>query len=422
MLRNSIYDNDRYGIYCYDNSDPELFNDADPGNNVVAYNTSYGIYVDASSLPILGGELDGEEENADNSYYSNGTYDVYSLQSNQIDATYCYWGGTPRVHGSVDTDNALSQNPNPDPHTLLKPLAGSSVNSPAEMAGDGRSTEESRKAFQEAFDCERKKLYDAAVEKYQSVIDKHPETIEAELALVRKSSCYTKTKRSDAITSFMDQVATEHSKAPVGGRARVNVAARYVREGDYKAALADYSGVIEDFPDFEMAKVSLFDKWQIYFDGLKDTDNAKSTMEQFEKQYPDDELLVIMKTAMGEWGSAEVEKFVERLAKEKGQKELASDGSQIPKSFALFSNYPNPFNPETSIKYALPQSGHVRIEIYNVLGQRIATLIDTEMAQGYHVAKWDGRNSLGQRVGAGIYLVRMQSGSFVKTQKMMLLP
>ena len=290
------------------------------------------------------------------------------------------------------------------------------------MAGDGRSTEESRKAFQEAFDCERKKLYDAAVEKYQSVIDKHPETIEAELALVRKSSCYTKTKRSDAITSFMDQVATEHSKAPVGGRARVNVAARYVREGDYKAALADYSGVIEDFPDFEMAKVSLFDKWQIYFDGLKDTDNAKSTMEQFEKQYPDDELLVIMKTAMGEWGSAEVEKFVERLAKEKGQKELASDGSQIPKSFALFSNYPNPFNPETSIKYALPQSGHVRIEIYNVLGQRIATLIDTEMAQGYHVAKWDGRNSLGQRVGAGIYLVRMQSGSFVKTQKMMLLP
>ena len=95
---------------------------------------------------------------------------------------------------------------------------------------------------------------------------------------------------------------------------------------------------------------------------------------------------------------------------------------QTPAEFALLQSYPNPFNPETSIPYALPQESHVIIEVYNVLGQQIATLADEYKSAGYHTAYWDGRDASGKKAPAGIYLCRMRAGDFVKTQKMTLLP
>ena len=94
----------------------------------------------------------------------------------------------------------------------------------------------------------------------------------------------------------------------------------------------------------------------------------------------------------------------------------------MPRSFVLLGNYPNPFNPGTAIQYALPEKSHVAIDIYNVLGQKIARVLDAEMPAGRHTVHWMGRNEVGQKVGAGIYLCRMQAGEFVKTQKMTLLP
>jgi len=98
--------------------------------------------------------------------------------------------------------------------------------------------------------------------------------------------------------------------------------------------------------------------------------------------------------------------------------------SEIPlqMNYELEQNYPNPFNPETNISYALPEASRVRIEIYNVLGQKIATLVNAEIPAGYHSVRWNGRNETGERVGAGIYLCRVQTGEFAKTQKMTLLP
>jgi|GEM_PF-1665358 len=110
------------------------------------------------------------------------------------------------------------------------------------------------------------------------------------------------------------------------------------------------------------------------------------------------------------------------LAKERGIMQPSTLPPAVPQEFELSQNYPNPFNPETNIAYALPQAGHVRIEVYNILGQRIITLIDRQIPAGHHSVRWNGRNALGEKVSAGIYLCRMQAGEFVKTQKMTLLP
>ena len=86
-----------------------------------------------------------------------------------------------------------------------------------------------------------------------------------------------------------------------------------------------------------------------------------------------------------------------------------------PTQFHLGSNYPNPFNPATVIPYRLQRSMSVRLEVFNVLGQHIATLVDGQQSEGFHTAYWDGTNEAGQAVAAGVYLYRL-SGEGVGVQ------
>ncbi|MCG8608526.1 choice-of-anchor J domain-containing protein, partial [bacterium] len=94
---------------------------------------------------------------------------------------------------------------------------------------------------------------------------------------------------------------------------------------------------------------------------------------------------------------------------------------QIPTEFALRQNHPNPFNPKTSISYRIPKAGHIRLVIYNVLGEKVRSLVDEQIPAGKHHIKWDARNDAGQQVSNGVYVYQMTSGEFVETKKMILL-
>ena len=85
-------------------------------------------------------------------------------------------------------------------------------------------------------------------------------------------------------------------------------------------------------------------------------------------------------------------------------------GPALPVDFALGQNYPNPFNPSTLIPYQLPAAGPVRLEVFNMLGQRVAKLVDGERSAGVHTARWDGTDAAGRAVGAGVYIYRLSSG------------
>jgi len=96
-------------------------------------------------------------------------------------------------------------------------------------------------------------------------------------------------------------------------------------------------------------------------------------------------------------------------------------GSNVPTVFSLDQNYPNPFNPTTTIRFGLPQAADVKIVIYNVLGEPVRTLTESAYNAGYHHIVWDGRNNHGKIVSAGMYLYRIDAGSFVKTNKMLMI-
>ncbi len=97
------------------------------------------------------------------------------------------------------------------------------------------------------------------------------------------------------------------------------------------------------------------------------------------------------------------------------------DPQTLPVIFEVDQNYPNPFNPATKIDYRLPRRSHVTIEVYNVLGQKVRTVVDRVESAGTHTIIWDGKSESGQAVASGIYLYRFQAGEYIETKKMLLL-
>jgi len=108
-----------------------------------------------------------------------------------------------------------------------------------------------------------------------------------------------------------------------------------------------------------------------------------------------------------------------------GTKDYAEEHSDgiplIPFEYSLQQNYPNPFNPETTIRYQLKQRGAVALEIYNMLGQKVRTLVNAEQNTGEHFVKWDGLNHAGRSVASGVYVYRLIAGEFRASRKLLLI-
>jgi hypothetical protein len=97
---------------------------------------------------------------------------------------------------------------------------------------------------------------------------------------------------------------------------------------------------------------------------------------------------------------------------------VARTDEAVPMRYALEQNYPNPFNPSTEISFSVPSRSSVRLEVFDMTGQKIATLVDEEMAPGSYRVQWDAREAHGRTVASGVYLYRIQAGSFIATRKM----
>tara|TARA_B100001964_G_C14033867_1_gene509527 strand:- start:505 stop:873 length:369 start_codon:yes stop_codon:yes gene_type:complete len=93
----------------------------------------------------------------------------------------------------------------------------------------------------------------------------------------------------------------------------------------------------------------------------------------------------------------------------------------VPQSVSLEQNYPNPFNSDTIIRFALPSSQPVTLEVYNLAGQRVTTLLRGLRSAGTYSVHWDGRDDGAQLLASGVYLYRLTTGSQVMTRKLLLL-
>jgi hypothetical protein len=97
------------------------------------------------------------------------------------------------------------------------------------------------------------------------------------------------------------------------------------------------------------------------------------------------------------------------------------DANGVPHMYSLDQNKPNPFNPKTRISFSLKRSGRTVIVVYNILGEKVRTLIDRQMMAGVHSVEWDSKDDRGQKVSSGIYLYKMNAEEYHETRKMILL-
>ena len=108
-----------------------------------------------------------------------------------------------------------------------------------------------------------------------------------------------------------------------------------------------------------------------------------------------------------------------------GSKEFAEEHNEgislVPLEFALYQNYPNPFNPQTTVDYTVGKRGRVTLEIFDILGRRIRTLVDETQSPGKYSVLWDGLNDSGQPVAAGVYFSRLTASEFKGSKKLVLI-
>jgi len=122
----------------------------------------------------------------------------------------------------------------------------------------------------------------------------------------------------------------------------------------------------------------------------------------------------------------EVQEFYDENLKGPGLPKYAdlvndAESAAIPKEYALSQNHPNPFNPETEIRFQLPKAGHVLVKIFNIMGEEVRTLVEAEYEAGYHGVRWDGKDKNSHPVASGVYLYQLQAGGFSQVRKMSLL-
>jgi len=162
--------------------------------------------------------------------------------------------------------------------------------------------------------------------------------------------------------------------------------------------------------------------WATYYFTLSDWSAVDSIVIDTEMVPPSDSLLFTVKdTTELRQQVAFVPEWTGKLVIKDVTDVRVVDGGGLPETFSLGQNYPNPFNPTTQINFEIPVRSHVTLTVYNLLGQKVTTLVDKEMSAGRYIADWNSASDGGTIVASGIYFYKLEAGDFIETKKMMLL-
>jgi len=217
----------------------------------------------------------------------------------------------------------------------------------------------------------------------------------------------------DSVYSYLNSLFEYYGDSYVGKTARRIRNICSLKMENYNDAISDYEDIITNPSSFSDSIFALIDINQAYLimngsglPGIQSVspvnDYNPGTLENYMKR--ESELLALLNSGTTA-GSAEL----------------------LPASFCLHQNYPNPFNPVTTIQYDLPELSNVKLEIFNVLGQRVMTLVDGLENPGFKKVEWDGNSASSIPISSGVYIYRLQvtgketGNKFSNSKKMILM-
>lgn len=426
--RNKLFRNGAYGVYCYQSSNPGMIGNtitststgvrcshySSPvmagyylsGNNVVANNSSVGIACDYYSNPILGNRYGGL-----NSFFGNTYYNLEADYGCTINAESNWWGSYPpdttkilKNQSSIDYTYYLSQDPNAG-RQLGKIIAKNNAfgNPDAPIDSD----------INNATDLQMQGKYNEAIALYENVIHKTKSVIR-NFALSMISECYKKLGKKnflDYLDSNILPLVSNDDALSVGLLELKN--SWLLTEGQYDNALKNVQKIKSAYILNEQAfKHALFNEGYINLKFLKNSDKAKEAFAQLAKQYANDPLVYDSKILVGQaLGNTEL-----NMTNRDGNNGNKVSKINDAKNISLLSNYPNPFNPSTTITYAIPRPALVNIKVYDIMGREVATLVNEFKNQGRYTITFEAGNLM-----SGVYLYRIQAGDYTAIKKMQVL-
>jgi len=409
-------DENSMGAYIISGSSPKFgpTSGSGKGNNVITGN-SYGIYAQYYSELFMGshGYYPGERIGGYNSICDNSVRDATAYFYTDIEAEYNWWGTSPvrlaSYGSSINYSYALDSDPG----------GGSSLGKPIVFAEDNSGKESDDRWA--GFDPNNPDInslsglwlwghylfindkLEEAISVYQMLVTKFSDNNYANRSLVKIYHLYHETGK-DGLAGYLNGLLN-NSKINKNVHQIIYplLMNAYLDDKDINSALNIGETIMKKYPDSITEKTAIYNMVLAMLNDLNDIEKASKYTEVLKQKYPDDELTYMAREAMGEKVNWSLDKPVV-------EPEIAD--IQLPERYALHNNYPNPFNPQTTIQYQLKAAGNVKLEIYDLTGKLVQTIVDEYKQAGNYTMIWDARN-----VSSGIYLYRLQTKEFISTKK-----
>ncbi|NIR95175.1 MAG: T9SS type A sorting domain-containing protein [Gammaproteobacteria bacterium] len=330
-----------------------------------------------------------------------------------IDVTYNYWGGNPesRLYPlSFYEYEPWDETPN---------TGGGGLGKFNKLTGNQSGGAASQLLYQ-GIAAERQNDYTAAKTAYQQLIADYPDSMQTVYALPRLWVCARALNEDfTALQSFYANFL-QNTVDSVRTRVLTNLIYRCeVQRARFNEAIVGYEAIVQDPPALADSVYALIDIGEIYL--LQEELSGLSGQSKLSSNTATPSLTQLKPVNRQQFEQRKTELL--SILFNKG----ASTGEEnLPQYFALSQNYPNPFNPETTIKYQLPKPSKVKLEVFNILGQRVITLVNHLQSADYYTVQWKGINNGGVKVGSGLYIYRLTAEAtdggetFTKVKKMLL--
>ncbi len=438
------FNNNFVGVGCADYSSPYLADNDNlsesSGHNNIHHN-DYGVFAYAYSNPFLGRETcvsyGGYNILAQNNYD-----DLHSYGNCTIYAENNWWGAAPPIasqfylyNGStLDYTPYLTSVPQMSQNKIVTPEEEIyNIQFKKELSKSDNSTSmlklsssDKPSGFDKGWPIEWKLLYarnlmrvkkhSAAAAICENVIADYPDSSLSYLALDLLHQSRVKEKNKTKFSQFVKEKASKKVKKQIYGVAELLLAG-----GEKNDRVAVLNGIAKNYKDTPLVEFVLFQKFMFYLYEENDLDLAKTTSEELGTLFPKSESYFDSQRHLG----IDVKRHLSpQLAKANSEETVA----EIPDSYELLGNYPNPFNPSTTISYALPYNSNVELTIYDITGKVVKIFNENVQSAGYQNIIWNGNNQNGSRVSSGVYFYRFKASSienngkvFEKSAKMLLI-
>ena len=405
LASNKIGYNSSYGVKLY-NASP-VMNYYAYAQNATEHNGDCELYLKNSNPCLDYGHNDFVPDTALSTYYH-----IYIESGNAVTARGNWWGtNDPAAFSFYPADSvdysSWSSSANTDG-------VGKIIASPGLAAYPGMDAYE---LLFKAIDFRKEGQYPEAARACEEVIEKYPDSPAAGPAMSGLLSAH-RGMGGDllALRAYYEGLSSSRAGTGLGRKARWLSIDCLELSGDCKGAIAEYQALRSGGGEEGVA--AALRMGEVYLYGLRDLEAAGKVFEQILSEAPESEAASLASEHLAEL--RELSKLDPEPRSDPG---AAKVSEPCPEEITLSSNWPNPFNPRTVITFALPEPAFVKLEVYNILGQRVGIPVEGLRQAGIHFVNWDGKNASGMEMASGVYFYRLvvDKGRFVQAKKMLLM-